>query len=110
MIEYKTIDTLRREDYINFRSPIVVSRGRVHQIDQLSGFAAISENEIKGLITFNDKPLARYGIVRIHEDDISVELLEIPYNNMEFLRSYEELEVPEREFILKVFHGGQNQL
>lgn len=54
-----------------------------------------------------DKPLARYGVIHISEDDIIVELREVAYNNVEFLRSYEDLKVPDREFILKVFHGGQ---
>lgn len=53
------------------------------------------------------KPLARYGIVTLTENIISAELFEVPYDNKEFLQSYERLQVPECEFILKVFHGGQ---
>jgi len=54
--------------------------------------------------------LARYGIVRVTEENIFVELHEVPYDNIQFLRSYEELGVPESEFILKVFHGGQYEI
>ncbi|ULO06535.1 metallophosphoesterase family protein [Paenibacillus sp. 19GGS1-52] len=54
-----------------------------------------------------DKPYARYGIVTISEKKIMAEVQEVPYNNVDFLRSYEELQVPDREFILKIFHGGQ---
>lgn len=54
-----------------------------------------------------DKPLARYGIVTLMENVIIKELIEVPYENKEFLQSYDRLQVPEREFILKIFHGGQ---
>lgn len=54
-----------------------------------------------------NKSYARYGIVTISEKGITAEIQEVPYNNVDFLRSYEELQVPDREFILKVFHGGQ---
>lgn len=53
------------------------------------------------------KPLARYGIVTLTENEIVEELIEVPYDNKEFLASYHRFQVPEREFILKVFHGGQ---
>jgi putative phosphoesterase len=54
-----------------------------------------------------DKPLARYGIIEMKNDKIITEQVEIPYDNRGFLKSYLELEVPEKDFILKVFHGGQ---
>ena len=62
-----------------------------------------------GALGCYDKPLARYGIITLMEKEhaISEELVEIPYDNKEFLQSYHRLQVPEREFILKVFHGGQ---
>lgn len=52
-------------------------------------------------------PYARYGVVNITEDGINMESLEVPYDNKRFLQTYHELKVPEREFILKIFHGGQ---
>jgi putative phosphoesterase len=60
-----------------------------------------------GALGCYDKPLARYGIVEVTSEEIMVEPVEIPYDNRKFLKSYIELEVPEREFILKIFHGGQ---
>ncbi|MFH5186348.1 metallophosphoesterase family protein [Paenibacillus sp. TAB 01] len=60
-----------------------------------------------GALGCYDKPLARYGIVTLTENAISEELIEVPYDNKEFLQSYHRLQVPEREFILKIFHGGQ---
>jgi putative phosphoesterase len=53
------------------------------------------------------KPLARYGIVTLTKNATTEELIEVPYDNKEFLLSYHQLQVPEREFILKIFHGGQ---
>jgi putative phosphoesterase len=60
-----------------------------------------------GALGCYDKPLARYGITRLDNNEVFEELFEIPYDNLEYLRSYEKLEVPERDFILKVFYGGQ---
>jgi putative phosphoesterase len=54
-----------------------------------------------------DKPLARYGIITLTENTMSEQLVEVPYDNLDFLHSYNRLQVPEREFILKIFHGGQ---
>lgn len=54
-----------------------------------------------------DKPLARYGLVEFTKDQLQVTLKETPYDNQRFLKSYIELEVPDREFILNIFHGGQ---
>jgi hypothetical protein len=45
--------------------------------------------------------------VEVKKDEIITKPIEIPYDNERFLKSYRELEVPESEFILKVFHGGQ---
>lgn len=53
-------------------------------------------------------PKARYGIVTVTDNGSSARTLEVPYNNERFLQQYNELEVPEKEFILKNFHGGQH--
>jgi putative phosphoesterase len=54
-----------------------------------------------------NKPLARYGTVTLTEHAMSEEIIEVPYDNKKFLQSYDRLLVPEREFIIKIFHGGQ---
>ncbi|WP_338079501.1 metallophosphoesterase family protein [Aquibacillus halophilus] len=54
-----------------------------------------------------DKPIARYGIVTISNDKIDVKLRELVYDNNEFLRSYDELKVTDRQLILEIFHGNQ---
>ncbi|WP_172369629.1 metallophosphoesterase family protein [Sporosarcina jiandibaonis] len=51
--------------------------------------------------------VARYAVVTIEADDIQVDLLEAEYDNTGFLMSYEILNVPARDFILKAFHGDQ---
>lgn len=53
------------------------------------------------------KPVARYGIISLDGNQINPQLIEVPYDNSAFLRSYRELGVPDSDFILKVFHGGQ---
>lgn len=60
-----------------------------------------------GSLGCNDKPNARYALVHIAGTQSKIELNEVSYDNTEFLKSYSKLKVPDREFILKVFHGGQ---
>ncbi|WNQ09613.1 metallophosphoesterase family protein [Paenibacillus aurantius] len=54
-----------------------------------------------------DKPAARFALVHIAEGQSRIELKEVKYDNTEFLKSYSKLEVPDRDFILKIFHGNQ---
>lgn len=60
-----------------------------------------------GSLGCNDKPIARFAVVTIHSNGIQVELKEVVYDNSDFLASYNKLEVPDREFILKIFYGNQ---
>lgn len=60
-----------------------------------------------GALGCNDRPTARYAIVSLNKNKIDVDLKETAYDNRRFLESYHRLGVPERDFILKVFHGGQ---
>ncbi len=53
------------------------------------------------------KPLARYAIVTLTAEKIEIDLKQASYENKDFLLGYEELNVPEKEFILNVFHGNQ---
>ncbi|MDN3450365.1 metallophosphoesterase family protein [Planococcus sp. APC 3906] len=54
-----------------------------------------------------DRPVARYATVLITSEEITVQLKKATYKNQDFLSGYELLEVPEKDFILKVFHGNQ---
>ncbi|MNI19576.1 phosphodiesterase [compost metagenome] len=49
--------------------------------------------------------IARYGIVTLQNGDVTAEAVEVAYDNREFLHSYEELGVPDKETILRIFHG-----
>ncbi|MNV91082.1 Calcineurin-like phosphoesterase superfamily domain protein [compost metagenome] len=95
----KLDDTYSATDYD------LVSFGHHHIIHNFKSDARAYFNP--GSLGCYHKPFARYGIIRVSNEGIREELMEIPYNNREFLRSYEQLKVPDREFILKVFHGGQ---
>lgn len=48
-------------------------------------------------------PIARCGLVHISEEGIRTEVLEVPYDNSGFLRSYRDLGVPDAEAILRIF-------
>lgn len=60
-----------------------------------------------GALGCNDKPTARYAIITLSTKQLEIKLEEAIYDNTEFLESYHTLQVPGREFILKVFHGNQ---
>ncbi|MCP8617883.1 metallophosphoesterase family protein [Salirhabdus salicampi] len=57
----------------------------------------------------NHKPLAPYGVVELGAfGNINISFREVPYDNKDFLLSYERLNVPGKEFILEVFYGNQH--
>ncbi|MED4041216.1 metallophosphoesterase family protein [Niallia taxi] len=60
-----------------------------------------------GSLGCNHKPAAPYAIINFSKKKFEITLQETEYDNEDFLKSYYQLEVPEREFILKVFHGNQ---
>lgn len=60
-----------------------------------------------GSLGCNHESVARYGLIRINKDTLDVELKKVPYHNSDFLKSYEQLKVPDRDFIMKVFYGVQ---
>lgn len=53
--------------------------------------------------------MARYAILDLSKHQVDVELQAVPYDNRAFLASYERLGVPERDFLLAVFHGNQQK-
>jgi|SRR5699024_6880358 len=55
------------------------------------------------------EPAAPYAIVTVENNNIDIQLKKATYANKEFLRSYEKLQVPEREFILNAFHGMKKE-
>ncbi|MFJ7726649.1 metallophosphoesterase family protein [Neobacillus sp. NPDC097160] len=55
------------------------------------------------------KPLAAYAILTIGEQgEIHVTFREVPYDNKTFLLGYSKLNVPDADYILKMFHGNQH--
>ncbi|OCA82496.1 metallophosphoesterase family protein [Bacillus sp. FJAT-27986] len=60
-----------------------------------------------GSLGCNSKPTAPYSIVEIEGDKVVISNEEAAYDNTKYLASYERLQVPDRDFILKIFHGNQ---
>lgn len=60
-----------------------------------------------GALGCNPKPEAPYAIVEVKHDGFDVDIKNAAYDNKAFLEAYETLQVPERDFILRIFHGGQ---
>ncbi|MBM4763879.1 metallophosphoesterase family protein [Bacillus sp. B15-48] len=62
-----------------------------------------------GSLGCNHKPLAPYAILSIGEGgSIDLSLKEVPYDNQEFLLTFDKLNVPAKEFILNLFYGNQH--
>jgi putative phosphoesterase len=61
-----------------------------------------------GALGCTHQPLAPYALLHVEGDRLQAEIREVPYDNREFLLSYEKLEVPDRAFILQIFHGNQH--
>lgn len=61
-----------------------------------------------GALGCHHEPIARYGIVDLSVNRLDASLIEVPYDNTDFLQSYERLQVPDRSFILDIFHGNQH--
>lgn len=55
----------------------------------------------------NSKPIAPYAVLDVSQVKIKVSFEKVSYDNTNFLSSYEHLQVPNREFIIKAFHGNQ---
>jgi putative phosphoesterase len=62
-----------------------------------------------GSLGCNHQPLARYAVLNI-KGQIQVQLREVRYDNKEFLKKYELLDIPDKDFILKFDHGNQHQV
>jgi putative phosphoesterase len=58
-----------------------------------------------GALGCNERSVARYGLIQITGGVPVVHLREVEYDRKAFLQSYIDLDVPDREFIVKVFHG-----
>ncbi|MDQ6597521.1 metallophosphoesterase family protein [Bacillus salipaludis] len=62
-----------------------------------------------GALGCNHKPYAPYAILTIAESGATnVCFKEVPYDNEEFLLGYKRLNIPDADYILKVFHGNQH--
>ncbi|MEQ2468551.1 hypothetical protein [Niallia hominis] len=57
----------------------------------------------------NLQPIASYAIGNIDKKKIEISLEKVVYDNSFFFESYETLKVPDREFIINIFHGDQNR-
>ena len=86
-----------REDLICF--------GHHHPLHFFEGHETIFLNP--GSLGCSIKSTAPYAIVEIVKGKINIEFKEATYDKRKFLASYNLLQVPERDFLLKIFHGIQ---
>lgn len=83
----------------------VIFFGHHHPVHYFKGEKTLYVNP--GSLGCTHEPSAPYAIVGIDRNSIDVVLEKASYDNKNFLLSYEKLQVPDREFILNVFHGNQ---
>ncbi|MFD3449738.1 metallophosphoesterase family protein [Microbacteriaceae bacterium 4G12] len=83
----------------------IICFGHHHPVHYFKGNNTIYLNP--GSLGCNNQPIAPYSIVSIVDNKIDISLEKATYDNFKFLLSYEKLQVPDREFILRVFHGNQ---
>lgn len=79
--------------------------GHHHPVHYFKGNKGVFLNP--GSLGCNHRPIAPYAVITFSDDKFEIELKESAYDNSAFLRSYHRLQVPERDFILKIFHGNQ---
>lgn len=60
-----------------------------------------------GALGCNHQAIAPYAIVSVENGKIDINIEHVEYSKKDFLDSYEKLQVPARDFILKIFHGYQ---
>ena len=60
-----------------------------------------------GALGCNDLAVARYGIIDFQKRRLDVRFAGVPYDNTKYLQAYAQLKVPDKDFILKAFHGNQ---
>ena len=99
--------TADKLDQLYKESPFdLVCFGHHHPVHHFSSAQRTYLNP--GSLGCYDKPFARYAIVTLAAEEIQVALRQALYDNQDFLFGYEQLNVPEKEFILKVFHGKKS--
>lgn len=63
-----------------------------------------------GPLGCHDQPVARYSVIEFQNGDYHVEHRTAPYDVGMVAAAYRERQVPEREFLCKIFFGGQISL
>lgn len=53
------------------------------------------------------KPIARYAIISFDNYSVDVALREVEYDNTEFLQTFKNLDIPNKESIFEDFYGNQ---
>jgi putative phosphoesterase len=98
-----SIDNL--ETLFSDKNADLICFGHHHPIQYYKGDKTVYLNP--GSLGCNPKPVAPYAVVSFSKNTFEINLLETSYDNSSFLKSYQKLQVPDSDFILKVFHGNQ---
>lgn len=83
----------------------LVAFGHHHVVHHFQGVKATFFNPGALGCAHSELPVAKYGIVTVESGRVYAESVDIAYDNSGFLRSYERLGVPDKDTILRIFHG-----
>ncbi|QFK72376.1 fructose-bisphosphatase class III [Pradoshia sp. D12] len=89
----------------NDRNDDVICFGHHHPLHYFKGNNRVFLNP--GSLGCNNKSTAPYAVITLLGEKVGINLAEAKYDNTDFLESYHRLKVPDRDIILKVFHGNQ---
>lgn len=91
------------EKLFSHREFDLICFGHHHPIHYFKGSRSVYLNP--GSLGCSKEALAPYCIVEVNDKGIKVDLKKVSYDKTEFLLSYDLLQVPDREFLLKAFHS-----
>lgn len=93
----------RLEEHFAGAPADVVCFGHFHEMGVLQGESRLYVNPRS--LGCCHRPVARFAILTLDAGQARVELCEVGYDRRAFLASYDTLQVPERDFIRRIFHG-----
>lgn len=91
------------EKLFSHREFDLICFGHHHPIHYFEGMRSVYLNP--GSLGCSKEALAPFCIVEVTDKGIKVDLKKARYEKTEFLLSYELLQIPDREFLLKAFHS-----
>jgi putative phosphoesterase len=82
----------------------LISFGHHHPVHHFTNDKTIYLNP--GSLGCHEEAIARFAVINVTSENISVELKQVSYDKALLLADYENYDVVEREVLMKIFHGS----